>query len=81
MRIPRSVRDLQVGRERNFSSQRLFHGLDLFLGQWCQQLSFRAVMTDANRCVKIISRFLRLQDINAVPRCAAGTVKLADSDH
>ena len=47
MRIPRSVRDLQVERERNFSSQRLFHGLDLFFGQRRQQLSFRAVMTDA----------------------------------
>ncbi len=50
MRIPRSVRDLQVERESlfwDFSSQRLFHGLDLFFGQRRQQLSFRAVMSDA----------------------------------
>jgi hypothetical protein len=50
MRIPRSVRDLQVVRESLFcdvSSQRLFHGLDLFFGQrrssflyaLCRQLS------------------------------------------
>jgi hypothetical protein len=47
VRIPRSVRDLQVERERNFSSQRLFHGLDLFFTQRRQKLSFRAVMSDA----------------------------------
>ena len=50
MRIPRIVRDLQVERESlflDFSSQRLFHGLDLFFGQRRQELSFRAVMTDA----------------------------------
>ena len=50
MRIPRRVRDLQVGRESlfcDFSSQRLFHGLDLFFGQRRQQLSFRAVVSDA----------------------------------
>ena len=50
MRIPRSVRDLQVGRESlflDFSSQRLFHGLDLFFAQRRQQFSFRAVVTDA----------------------------------
>src|ERR1700733_7916616 len=53
VRIPRSVRDLQVGRESlflDFSSQRLFHGLDLFFGQWRQQFSLRAVMTDAMSC-------------------------------
>ena len=53
MRIPRRVRDLQVGRESlflDFSSPRLFHGLDLFFGQRRQQLSFRAVMTDAMPC-------------------------------
>ena len=47
MRIPRVVRDLQVERERNFSSQRFFHGLDLFFAQWRYQLSFRAVVSDA----------------------------------
>ena len=53
MRIPRSVQDLQVERESlfwDFSSQRLFHGLDLFLGQWCQQFSFCAVVSDAMSC-------------------------------
>src|ERR1017187_4326332 len=53
VRIPRSVRDLQVERESlflDFSSQRLFHGLDLLLRQRCQELSFRAVMTDAMSC-------------------------------
>ena len=53
MRIPRRVRDLQVGRESlfcDFSSQRLFHGLDLFFGQRRQQLSFRAVVSDAMSC-------------------------------
>ena len=47
MRIPRIVRDLQVERERNFSSQRLFHGLDLFFAQRRQEFSFRAVVSDA----------------------------------
>ena len=50
MRIPRTVRDLQVERESlflDFSSQRLFHGFDLFFRQWRQQLSFRAVVSDA----------------------------------
>jgi hypothetical protein len=128
VRIPCSLRDLQVERESlflDFSSQRLFHRLDLFFGQRRQQFSFRAVVADAMscnhqrqgsvhvfvddhlassqggtplgtldlhdqiakaycvisidvrsyRCVKIISRFLFRQDINAVPRCAAGTVK------
>ncbi len=49
MRIPRSVRDSQVERESrfcDFSSQRLFHGLDLFFGQRRQQLSLRAVVSD-----------------------------------
>ena len=53
MRIPRSVRDLQVERESlfwDFSSQRLFHGLDLFFCQWRQQFSFRAVMSDRMSC-------------------------------
>ena len=50
MRTPRSVRDLQVERESlflDFSSQRLFHGLDLFFAQRRQELSFRAVVSDA----------------------------------
>ena len=47
MRIRRSVRDLQVERERDFSFQRLFHGLDLFFAQRRQELSFRAVVSDA----------------------------------
>ena len=45
-----SMRDLQVERESlflDFSSQRLFHGLDLFLAQRRQELSFRAVVSDA----------------------------------
>ena len=53
MRIPRRVRDLQVGRESlflDFSSQRLFHGLDLFFAQRRQELSFRAVVSDAMSC-------------------------------
>ena len=53
MRIPRSLRDLQVERESlclDFPSQRLFHGLDLFLAQRRQQLSFRAVVPDAMPC-------------------------------
>ena len=36
MQIPRIVRDLQVERESlflDFSSQRLFYGLDLFFAQ------------------------------------------------
>jgi hypothetical protein len=46
VRIPRGVRDLQVERESlflDFSSQRLFHGLDLFFGQRRQQFSFRTL--------------------------------------
>ena len=49
MRIPRSSRDLQVERESQFSdssSQRLFHGPDLFFGQRRQQLSICAVVSD-----------------------------------
>jgi len=49
VRIPRSLRDLQVERESqfsDFSSQRLFHGLDLFFGQRRQQLSICAVVSD-----------------------------------
>ena len=53
MRIPRSLRDLQVERESlflDFSSQRLFHRLDLLFGQRRQQFSFRAVVPDAMSC-------------------------------
>ena len=53
MRIPRIVRDLQVERESlflDFSSQRLFHRLDLFFGQRRQELSFRAVVSDTVSC-------------------------------
>src|ERR1017187_10009299 len=53
VRIPRSVRDLQVERESlfwDFSSQRLFHGLDLFFGERRQELSLRAVISDAMSC-------------------------------
>ena len=53
MRIPRSLRDLQVERESlflDFSSQRLFHGLDLFFGQRRQEFSFCAVISDAMSC-------------------------------
>src|ERR1017187_7752938 len=53
VRIPRSVRDLQVERESlflDFSSQRLFHGLDLFFAQRRQEFSFRAVVSDAVSC-------------------------------
>ena len=53
MRIPRSLRDLQVERESlllDFSFQRLFHGLDLLLGQRHQELSLRAVMSDTVSC-------------------------------
>ena len=53
MRIPRIVRDLQVGRESllcDFSFQRLFHGLDLLFRQRRQQLSLRAVVSDAMSC-------------------------------
>src|ERR1035437_9366312 len=53
VRIPRSLRDLQVERESlfcDFSSQRLFHGLDLFFCQRRQEFSFRAVVSDAMSC-------------------------------
>jgi len=53
VRIPRSLRDLQVERESlflDFSSQRLFHGLDLFFGQRRQELSFCAVVSDTVSC-------------------------------
>ena len=53
MRIPRSLRDLQVERESlflDFSSQRLFHGLGLFFAQRRQELTFRAVVSDAMPC-------------------------------
>jgi hypothetical protein len=47
------VRDLQVEGESlflDFSSKRLFHGLDLFLGERRQELSLRAVVSDAVSC-------------------------------
>ena len=53
MRIPRCVRDLQVGRESlllDFSSQRLFHGLDLLFGQRRREFSFCAVVSDTVPC-------------------------------
>ena len=53
MRIPRTLRDLQVERESlflDFSFQRLFHGLGLFFCQWRQQLSFCAVVSDTVSC-------------------------------
>ena len=53
MRIPRSVRDLQVGRESpllDFSSQRLFHGLDLLFTQRREEFSFHAVVSDVMPC-------------------------------
>ena len=34
----------------DFSTPRLFHGLDLFLGQRRQEFSFRAVVSDAMSC-------------------------------
>ena len=53
MRIPRSLRDLQVERKSlfcDFSSQRLFRGLELLFRQRCQQLSFRTVVSDPMSC-------------------------------
>src|ERR1035438_4477473 len=53
VRIPRSVRDLQVERESlflDFSSQRLFHRLDLLFRQRRQELSLRAVVSDTMSC-------------------------------
>ena len=53
MRIPRSLRDLQVERESlflDFSSQRLFLRLDLLFRQRRQELSLRTVMSDAVSC-------------------------------
>ena len=49
MRIPRCLRDLQVWRESrlfDFSTTRLFHGLDLLFGERRQELSLRAVVSD-----------------------------------
>ena len=49
MRIPRSVRDLQVRWESlllDFSTSRLFHGLGLLFGERRQELSLRAVVSD-----------------------------------
>ena len=53
MRIARSSRDLQVGWESllfDFSTTRLFHGLDLVFAQRRKELSFRAVVSDAMSC-------------------------------
>ncbi len=53
MRIARCLRDLQVGRESlffDFSTPRLFHGLDLLFAQRRQELSLRAVVSDAMSC-------------------------------
>ena len=53
MRIPRSVRDLHVERESlylDFSSQRLFHRLDLFFAERRQELSLGAVLSNAMSC-------------------------------
>src|SRR5277367_5510279 len=53
VRIPRSLRDLQVDRESlsfDFSCQRLFHRLDLLFRQRRQRLSFRAVVSDPMSC-------------------------------
>ena len=53
MRIPRILRDLQVERESlllDFSFQRLFHGLDLFFRQRCQEFSLCAVLSDPVSC-------------------------------
>jgi hypothetical protein len=49
VRIPRSLRDLQVWRESrlfDFSTTRLFHGLGLLFGERRQELSLRAVVSD-----------------------------------
>jgi len=55
VRIPRSLRDLQVERESlllDFSSQRLFHRLGLLFRQRCQpQLSREARLTRPDRSV------------------------------
>src|ERR1017187_7286080 len=53
VRIPRSLRDLQVERKSlfcDFPSQRLFHGLDLVFGERRQEFSLRAVLSDAMSC-------------------------------
>src|ERR1035437_10749366 len=53
VRIPRSLRDLQVERKSlfcDFCFQRLFHGLDLFFGQRRQEFSFCTVVSDAMSC-------------------------------
>ncbi len=53
VRIPRCLRDLQAGWESrvfDFSTPRLCHGLDLFFCRRRQQLSFRAVLSDAVSC-------------------------------
>jgi hypothetical protein len=61
------VRDLQVERESlfwDFSSQRLFHGLDLFFCQWRQQFSFRAVGSfGTGTCERI--DFLKWSELSA----------------
>ena len=53
VRISRSVRNLQVERESpfyDFSSPRLFRGLDLFFGERRRELSLRGVVSDAMSC-------------------------------
>jgi len=53
VRIPGSLRDLQVERKSlfwDFSSRRLFHRLDLLFRQRRQQLSLRAVVSDTVSC-------------------------------
>jgi hypothetical protein len=49
VRIPRCLRDLQVWWESrlfDFSTIRLFHGLDLLFSERRQELSLRAVVSD-----------------------------------
>src|SRR5208337_2089627 len=53
VRIPRSLRDLQVERKSLFlvfSFQRLFHRLELLFRQRHQELSLRAVLSDTVSC-------------------------------
>ena len=52
MRIPCCLRDLQVERESlfcDFSSQRLYHGLNLFFGNGVNS-SLRTVVSDPMSC-------------------------------
>ena len=57
MRIARSLRDLQVGWESrlfDFSTPRLFHGLDLLFAQRRQELSFRAVSLYISKWITLL---------------------------